>query len=522
MRLGVLLAVALSSGACQGSDAVTGTGTSSDTGVVDSSSSGPTASITVTESSSGATTSADTTCDEACATTSGATTTATTTGAETGTSSTSDTGVESSSGAIESSSEGPGGVCGNGIVEGNEDCDDSGESATCDANCTDAMCGDATHNATAGEACDAGGESFVCDVDCTLPVCGDGLTNASINELCDDGGPSPTCDPDCTSVSCGDGTQNIAALETCDDGDNMSGDGCSATCVIEGDFGGQCRIVDGTQWCFDDDNCGEACNDVCANLGLTIEPDDMAWFAAQDSIPECQAISDAFGMSAAIDFGDYPLACLEDSGLDDLTGGGLTGGLRCSSDPACPAAHRTDMDDLGTICDVVGARRSVCPCEGPFCGNALIEVGEDCDDGNQINNDGCTTGCLTTPPSCVEVDGLFWCYDPDTCGEACNDVCSALGLSLDIGDVEWSAAQDTLAECQAIADALGMDFADANQYTYACAEEEGFDDVLGQGLSGTLYCSTDPMCPSLHRTQMDSLGLPCNQMSSFRSICPCN
>ena len=154
---------------------------------------------------------------------------------------------------------------------------------------------------------------------------------------------------------------------------------------------------------------------------------------------------------------------------------------------------------------------------------ASIEPGEECDDGNQINGDGCTSGCLNTPPSCVDVAGIFWCYDPDACGQACNAVCSALGLSLDISDTDWVAAQDTIVECQAIADAFGMTGGvSVNSYTYACAEEEGSDDIAGMGLSGLLYCSSDGGCPSQHRTNMDNLGIDCPTGGSFRSICPCN
>jgi cysteine-rich repeat protein len=514
------LVLILGSVGCPGGDdaaASGGSSTSSGEGVEPESSGGPGPDSTETGPSDTGT-GVDTTCGDACPGTSDGSSTS----LDGGSSTTAGSSEDTSTSANESSGEGPTGTCGNGIVEGGEDCDDMVESATCDDDCTFVDCGDENVNQTAGEACDAGGESFSCDTDCTLPVCGDGLINASVNEVCDDAGESPDCDNNCTLVSCGDGTPNLAALETCDDGNNVSDDGCSGTCVLEGDFGGACRIVDGRQWCFNDDACGEACEDVCGVLGLTIEPDDAAWFAAQDSPAECQAISDAFGLGATIDFGDHPLGCLQDGGINDLVGGGLTGGLMCSSDPACPAAHRTDMDDLGLNCNLVGARRSVCPCAGEFCGNAVVEGVEECDDGNQINNDGCTSGCSLTPPSCMEVNGVLWCYDPDACGEACNDVCAALGMSLDISDAEWSAAQDTMEECQDIAEAFGLSMWSLGFYTYACAEEDGFDDIPNMGIQGILYCSNDPNCPFNHRTNADSLGLDCNIMGSFRGLCPCN
>lgn len=55
--------------------------------------------------------------------------------------------------------------CGDGTIGGAEECDDAGESATCDIDCTGVSCGDGYTNITAGEECDGGGG---CDPDCTL------------------------------------------------------------------------------------------------------------------------------------------------------------------------------------------------------------------------------------------------------------------------------------------------------------------------------------------------------------------
>jgi hypothetical protein len=77
--------------------------------------------------------------------------------------------------------------CGNGIVEPGEACDDAVESATCDADCTEVMCGDEVGNAPAGEDCDgpdlAGGRCgfmgfdagrLACDVGCRYDTSGCG------------------------------------------------------------------------------------------------------------------------------------------------------------------------------------------------------------------------------------------------------------------------------------------------------------------------------------------------------------
>ena len=48
----------------------------------------------------------------------------------------------------------PASFCGDGIVDADEQCDDAGESATCNLNCTVVVCGDGIVNLTAGERCE--------------------------------------------------------------------------------------------------------------------------------------------------------------------------------------------------------------------------------------------------------------------------------------------------------------------------------------------------------------------------------
>ena len=52
------------------------------------------------------------------------------------------------------------------------------------------------------EASKTSGKSATCDGDCTNAVCGDGYTNPVAGEICDDEGESASCDADCTDVVC--------------------------------------------------------------------------------------------------------------------------------------------------------------------------------------------------------------------------------------------------------------------------------------------------------------------------------
>ena len=133
--------------------------------------------------------------------------------------------------------------------------------------------------------------------------------------------------------------------------------------------------------------------------------------------------------------------------LLSLVGAGLTGSLFCSSDPGCPAAHRTDMDNLGTSCNLFGARRSVCPCAGDFCGNGVVEGVEVCDDGNQVNNDGCTTGCIESGCGDGDIDEDEHCDgDPGLAGVGCTTDClydfSGVNQLYCNGSCTWAGAQD--------------------------------------------------------------------------------
>lgn len=112
----------------------------------------------------------------------------TTTGADTGAG---DTGALSSTGMPS-----PMALCGDGIVEGDEACDDgfSGNKDTlaCTSNCQKARCGDGLLQAVLGEVCDDGAANIdipgydQCSTLCTLGArCGDGVIQVEAGEECE-------------------------------------------------------------------------------------------------------------------------------------------------------------------------------------------------------------------------------------------------------------------------------------------------------------------------------------------------
>ncbi len=144
---------------------------------------------------------------------------------------TGDSGAEST-GEVE-----PAPACGDGIVGGQEQCDDgnalSGDG--CSDECRLESCGDGFVDPN--EACDDGANEDPddgCTSACQLPACGDGLVQPSLGETCDLGAANAdtgACTSSCAAAVCGDGLV-LAGQEECDDGNAIAEDGCTVDCKL--------------------------------------------------------------------------------------------------------------------------------------------------------------------------------------------------------------------------------------------------------------------------------------------------
>eukprot|EP01097_Dermamoeba_algensis_P003161 TRINITY_DN2268_c0_g1_i1.p1 TRINITY_DN2268_c0_g1~~TRINITY_DN2268_c0_g1_i1.p1 ORF type:complete len:857 (-),score=254.91 TRINITY_DN2268_c0_g1_i1:197-2767(-) len=193
-------------------------------------------------------------------------------------------------------------VCGNGRLDGNEQCDNGIKNSNivpnaCRTNCRTAICGDGVTDA--GEQCDNGGLNGLlggrcsrnctiscgngridageqcdnglnnndtipdaCREDCTLPRCGDGVADRLRGEVCDGGVNSEFC-VNCSYPVCGDGVVSPSYDEQCDDGNTVDGDGCSSFCQSECGNG----VFDGFEECdngaFNSNSAPDACRLNC-------------------------------------------------------------------------------------------------------------------------------------------------------------------------------------------------------------------------------------------------------------------
>ncbi len=321
---------------------------------------------------------------------------------------------------------------------GGDGCCPEGGDATLDSDC-DAVCGNGVLEP--GEECDTripadeyGGCPVVpedCDdqLSCTLDVVlNPGGCNATCDhqaiETCQDGdgccpdGCTTADDSDC-SVVCGDGVVT-SPQETCDTGITQSNDGACPT-DADCDDGNDCTtdtlMGDGTceaycdhtsVGCLDGDGC---CDYDQCNANTDNDCDAVCGNGVVESAAGETCDTNSPGSCPTEDDCDDGEACTEDI-LDDAG--------------TCQAACR--HEDITSCDDGDGCCPSECTVadgdlDCPGCGNCRLEtnLGEECDDCDPDNLNGCTTSC-TTQTGAVG--------DPCDTNENCNPglTCTSDGL----------------------------------------------------------------------------------------------
>ena len=401
--------------------------------------------------------------------------------------------------------------CGDGYLDpaSTEECDDGNTTAFdgCEPDCTftcevDANCGDdnpcnGTESCnTSAHLCTAGTD-LADGTECTSPAQTDGVCRAG----------------ECAPRGCGNGV--VESGEDCEDGNTDPGDGCENDC----------------SWtCDDNPACddGFSCNgfETCNLTSHTCE----AGTAPMDGI-ECTTATMPAGVcrtGACIMAGcgngvvesateecddenttpgdgcesDCTFTCNGDLDCDDLDV--CTGSETCDLGPHTCVAGTPATD--GTVCAFGSITDGIClgaACVMAGCGNTFVEAGEDCDDGNAVDGDGCDTDCTY---SCeIEAD----CLDTNLCNgtESCNvttHTCQAgTALVCNDGDACTADTCDAARGCQAslidmdgdghaplALGACGSDCLDTNPNVYVGAEE------LCDGIDNNCNAMVDEVAPS--------------------------
>jgi len=307
--------------------------------------------------------------------------------------------------------------CGNGILEIGEACDDGNDvdDDGCTNDCALAACGDGI--VQAGELCDDGNRvnDDACSNRCGPPhLCGNGEVNRG--EECDDGNASNDdgCVPYCASARCGDGFVHVG-VEECDDGNDDDHDGCTTACT----FSARCGdgVVDPGELCDDgNDDDTDACRNTCVHA---VCGDGVVWAgdeACDDgpfatTCPGC--VRDGDVGDGRIDLGeecDDGNASNTDACLETLTRAVCGDGYVWEGVELCDDGNTDDADGCTTRC------------APPTCGDGVVQAPELCDDGDVDDTDGCTSACV--PAVCG--DGHV------QAGEECDDaLVSAVDSCLD-------------------------------------------------------------------------------------------
>ena len=257
-----------------------------------------------------------------------------------------------------------------------------------------------------------------------------------------------TLTPSLASAVCGDG--QLDPPEQCDDGNAISGDGCTDACLVE------CPSLQGT-WsslCFPnpgceptpvriaDDGAGNlVLADVDEPLGGTRTPgllSDVTFFLPGGEIfligpmTGCQSMTLELyepGSGAGTDLTKVSSSMCGDAVLDageDCDDGNFSNLDLCSD--ACEVRLcGNGTVDPGEECDdgnfVVG---DLCTndCTDAACGNDILEPGEECDDGNAVDGDGCSASCEANTCGDSATQPGEECDDGNVVdGDGCSSLC---------------------------------------------------------------------------------------------------
>jgi len=165
---------------------------------------------------------------------------------------------------------------------------------------------------------------------------------------------------------------------------------------------------------------------------------------------------------------DCTFTCEGDNECDD--------GLPCNGTETCGDDHTCGMGTplgAGDPCTQPDTMPGVCrgdECVAAGCGNMLPDFGEECDDGNMTDGDGCDADCTFTCESDTECDDMSVCSGTETCNVAMH-VCVA-GTPMTCDDSSPCTANECEASMGCIYPLIDMDMdGHASQTLGACGTD---------------------------------------------------
>lgn len=224
---------------------------------------------------------------------------------------------------------------------------------------------------------------------------------------------------------CGDGTVQENAGEECDDGNTTNGDGCSGTshpngaCTIEMCGDGYLDTdgltdANGDRWLVEQCDDGGICiggprnGQSCTTAGLSPELMLTQCGTRTDGTRAPCVSSDNDGCSVRCHTELCGDGIRQTSEACDPGGACIISGQASTVYSCQPGNNDTETRDRidacvnhGGTCQAVASVTCTATCQinslppVSLCGNGTIDAGEQCDDGNTTNGDGCSASCQT-------------------------------------------------------------------------------------------------------------------------------
>lgn len=325
----------------------------------------------------------------------------------------------------------------------------------------------------------------------------DGLVDSDIDEI------ALGCTASCTAAGslpqtaiCGDGSLDYS--EECEDGNVANGDGCSASCLREGSALASCgdgvvnRAANGSGEDCDDGNNddGDGCSATClaegsGAIGATCGNGDVATTSstalAGEECDDGNAVRGDGCSNECLWEGSPTLTEIGGAVCGNGTDDGSFDGTPEIPAEECDFGDTIDGDGCSSSCLWEGSSASY----GSTCGVNGQEHGEACDDGNTDNGDGCSSECLW--------EGSSTLYNPPSfCGDGVEGMGEVAQCELGVtGDGNVDPIQVAF-----VPDGAVMEVDPVTQEAVATIEVTEVDSGLTTEATLSLLCSaeTDMQC----------------------------
>jgi len=219
---------------------------------------------------------------------------------------------------------------------------------------------------------------------------------------------------ECCPMACGNGKVEVLAGEQCDDGNKRNGDGCDNKCKMEPGY--ICLVEigaeDGLSYC-------KRCRDGKVDAGEHCDDGNDVQFDGCD--PYCYVEEGWFCRKydcgqGGVDADDAACADEDKDGQSfckpDVCGDGIVW-----NEDECDDGNTVDFDGCSSKCEIepgftcaspwtenLGDKYGTSRCFN--CGNGIIDPAETCDDSNTVDGDGCSATCMLEDGAAyVDADG---------------------------------------------------------------------------------------------------------------------